>query len=77
MSDDESSQWKDTLLGTGLGALAGGGMGLGACMFIFDDPPLFVGDTILFGALICGVLGFLYGESFIDWLKENVIWFWT
>ena len=76
MSNDETNM-ENVIAGTFFGALAGGGLGLGACMFIFDDPPLFVGDTILIGALICGVLGFLYGESFIDWLKENVIWFWT
>jgi hypothetical protein len=49
------------IAGTFFGALAGGGLGLGACMFLFDDLPFFVGDTILIGAIACGVLSFFRG----------------
>ncbi|MFO0924692.1 MAG: hypothetical protein U0905_19660 [Pirellulales bacterium] len=66
----------NTIAGTLLGGLCGGGLGLGACMFIFDEPPFFTGDTILIGAMVCGVLGYLLGGGFIEWLKENWWWFW-
>ena len=59
-----------------LGSLIGAGLGLGACIYIFDDTLLFPGDTILFGAATCGGLGFYFGEGFIEWLKENWWWFW-
>jgi len=58
------------------GAIIGGGLGLGVCIYIFDESPLFNGDTILIGALIWGTLGYFLGEDFIDWLKENWRWFW-
>jgi hypothetical protein len=57
--------------GTTLGALIGGGMGWGACTFVFEETLLFTGDTILAGALLCGTLGFYLGEDFIEWLKEH------
>lgn len=49
---------------------------MGACMFIFDEPPLFTRDTILIGAILGGALGYFLGEGFIEWLKENWWWFW-
>jgi len=52
-----------------------GGLGLGACILIFDEPPFFAGDTILIGAVVCGTLGYFLGEGFIEWLKE-IWWFW-
>ena len=66
----------NVIAGTLLGILIGGGLGLGACVYIFDEPPLFTGDTILFGAIVCGTLGYVLGEGFIEWLKENWWWFW-
>jgi len=50
MSNDES-RLGNVIAGTLFGALAGGGLGLSACMFLFDDPPFFTGDTILIGAI--------------------------
>lgn len=70
-TDDD---WTNTLTGAFLGALVGSGLGLGACILIFEETLLFAGDTLLLGALICGVLGFVYGDEFIEWLKEN--WWW-
>ncbi|MBX3423826.1 MAG: hypothetical protein KF752_19900 [Pirellulaceae bacterium] len=75
MSNDKSNL-VNVIAGTFFGALAGGGIGLGACMFLFDDPPFFTGDTILIGAIVCGVLGFFLGAGFIEWLKENWWGFW-
>ena len=75
MSQDEN-HFGNIIAGTLLGALCGGGLGLGACMFIFDEPPLFTGDTILIGAILGGALGYFLGEGFIEWLKENWWWFW-
>ena len=60
---------------TSLGALAGASLGLGACVYIFEQPLLFTGDTVLAGALICGRLGWYFGSGFVDWLKENWWWF--
>ena len=75
MSDDENNLG-NVISGTFFGALAGGGLGLGACMLLFDDPPFFTGDTILIGAIACGLLGFFLGAGFIEWLKENWWVFW-
>ena len=72
MNDD----FDNALTGALLGALIGGGLGLGACIWIIEGTLLFPGDTIIAGALICGTLGFFFGEDFIEWLKESWWWFW-
>ncbi len=60
------------IFGGAIGAFAG----LGMCMWILpDDWNLFPGDTILAGAIVCGVLGLIYGEAFIEWLQKNWDWF--
>ncbi|MEM8672026.1 MAG: hypothetical protein AAGG48_31205 [Planctomycetota bacterium] len=59
-----------------LGALVGGGLGLGACVYLFERTLLFPGDTILFGAFVCGTLGYFLGEVFIEWLMGHWWWFW-
>ena len=61
---------KGLLVGAVLGALAG----LGACMWLIEGTLLFPGDTMLFGAVICGVAGFLWGDAFFDWLKDHLHW---
>ena len=72
----QESHLSNILMGTLLGAFAGGGLGLGVCIYLFEDPPLFTGDTVLIGAVVCGALGFFLGETFIEWLQENIWWFW-
>ncbi len=59
-----------------MGIFIGGGLGLGACMYVFEGTLFFPGDTVLVGAVVCGVLGYVYGESFIEWMEENYWWFW-
>ena len=66
----------NAIAGCFFGALAGAGIGLGACVFIIEGTLLFPGDTVLVGALLCGALGFYLGEGFIEWLKENWWHFW-
>lgn len=66
------SPFGNVVTGTALGSLLGGSLGLGACTFIFDEPPLFTGDTILIGAAVCGFLGYWWGGEFVEWLKENI-----
>ena len=66
----------DLVTGVFLGALAGGGLGLGACVYVIEGALLFTGDTVLLGAVAGGALGPIYGEPFIDWLSENWWWFW-
>ena len=69
---DISSAIKGMLIGGGMGALGG----LGACMWLIpEELNLFPGDTILAGAAIFGTLGFVFGESFIEWLKDHWHWF--
>ncbi len=72
---NEENHLGNIIAGVLLGALVGGFGGLGVCIFIFEEPPLFIGDTVLLGALLCGTLGYFLGEGFIDWLKENWWWF--
>lgn len=75
MSDNEP-HIANILTGIFFGALIGAAIGLGACVYLFDEPPFFTGDTILIGAVVCGALGYFLGEAFIEWLKENWWWFW-
>jgi hypothetical protein len=63
--------WEHGAKGLLYGGLMGGMMGLGVCMYLIEGTWLFPGDTIAIGALVCGILGFLFGEVFIDWLKAN------
>ncbi len=49
---------------------------MGVCTFLIEGTLWFPGDTIVAGALICGTLGYVVGEDFIDWLKENWWWSW-
>lgn len=67
--------WGEGAKGLWVGALIGGLFGLGLCTYVLRDTLLFPGDTILFGAVVCAVLGFLYGEVFFEWLKERWYWF--
>jgi hypothetical protein len=66
--------WGQGAKGLWVGALLGALMGLGVCMWILRSTILFPGDTMLFGAIVCGILGFLFGDSFFDWLKDNLHW---
>ena len=59
-----------------LGAVVGAGLGLGTCIWLLSEPPWFPGDTILIGAVLCGGLGWWFGDGFIDCLKECWHFFW-
>ena len=72
----EEDSWSNIVAGIILGALIGGGLGLGVCLYVFEGTLLFPGDTVLFGAVVCGALGFFLGGGFIEWLKEHWWWFW-
>jgi hypothetical protein len=72
----KETHFGNLIAGTLLGGLIGAGLGLGACTFLFSDPPFFTGDTILLGAVACGLLGLCLGSGFIEWLKENWWGFW-
>ena len=65
----------NSIRGAILGGLIGGSMGLGVCVWMIPETILFPGDTVLAGAIVCGLGGYRYGESFIDWLNENWWWF--
>lgn len=59
----------DGCLGIVLGAIVGGLLGLGVCVWFLTETWLFPGDTILIGATACGCLGFWLGEPFLEFLK--------
>jgi len=67
---------RDVLKGLLLGAFLGASLGLGVCTFIIDDPLLFPGDTIAIGAAVFGTCGYVWGDDFFEWVKENWQWFW-
>lgn len=70
-----SFMWGQGAKGLWVGALLGAVTGLGVCTYLIEGTLLFPGDTMLVGALVCGALGFVYGESFFEWLKERWYWF--
>jgi hypothetical protein len=53
------------------GVFLGGLAGLGVCIWLISETLLFPGDTMVAGALICGTCGYIYGDSFFEWLKDN------
>lgn len=58
-----------------VGALVGGGLGLGVCELFLSVPHLEAGIAVVAGAVLCGTLGYFLGESFVTWLREHVGWF--
>jgi hypothetical protein len=67
--------WGEGAKGLWIGALLGALVGLGAGMWLFEHPLLFQGETILLGAILCGLAGFLFGGRFFEWLAECWHWF--
>jgi hypothetical protein len=53
------------------GAFLGAAFGAANAFWIFDE---FNWNLTSICAGICGVLAFVWGEPFIEWLKEN--WWW-
>jgi hypothetical protein len=64
----------DAIAGAFWGALLGASLGLGACVWIFVDPPFFTGDTILIGAVRGTIAGYIWADDFIDFIKDH--WWW-
>lgn len=65
----------DGIKGLIIGAVLGALVGLGVCVWLITETLLFPGDTMVAGALICGVCGYVWGDDFFDWLKDNWWWF--
>ena len=59
------------IFGAVLGALAG----LGVCVWLLAETLFFPGDTMVAGALICGVAGYIWGDEFFEWLDNHWHWF--
>jgi ABC-type nitrate/sulfonate/bicarbonate transport system permease component len=53
------------------GIFIGGGIGLGVCTLILDQTLFFTGDTVLFGAIICGLCGLIFGDRFLLWIEDQ------
>ncbi len=70
MSDDNYHR-ENVIAGTLLGALIGGGLGLGVCIYIFDEPPFFTGDTVLIGGVLGGTLGYFLGEILRGYVEKG------
>jgi hypothetical protein len=66
--------WGEGAKGLWVGALLGGLAGLSVCTWLIEGTLLFPGDTILIGAVTCGIAGFLCGDAFFDWLKDHLHW---
>jgi hypothetical protein len=64
---------EDAVKGGFYGCLLGASVGLGVCVWIFDEPPFFMGDTILIGGILGAIAGYIWGEDFIDLIKN---WWW-
>ena len=61
----------DGIKGMIVGALLGGLAGLGVCVWLLPEAPLFPGDTMVAGTILCGFCGYRWGDDFFDWLKDN------
>ena len=72
----EENHLGNIVTGVLLSGLVGGGLGLGACVFVFEGTLLFTGETVLIGAVTCSTMSYFLGEGFLEWLKENWWWFW-
>jgi hypothetical protein len=61
------------------GAFVGAGIGFVVQFFFVDEPWLFRGDAVVFGAVIVGILGLFFGKAIvrvvID-LFESISSFW-
>jgi hypothetical protein len=66
----------NTFFGFLFGALLGIGIGVTINYLFIDKPLLFTGDIIVLCAIVCGIIGWMFGERFVVWLMENVWWFW-
>ena len=67
-------RFEDGLYGMICGVVIGALSGLGLGTWLLAEPIFFHGDAIVAGAAICGALGFIFGEPFIEWLKGH--WWW-
>ncbi len=62
-----SDNIKGLLVGAAFGAL----VGLGLRTFVINDALLFPGDTVVIGAVIFGIAGALWGDDFLEWLRNS------
>ena len=61
----------NTIIGVLFGILVGTGVGLGISKWGSPFTILFPGDVILASVLACGILGYRFGDPFLDWLSRN------
>lgn len=61
----------DGFAGALWGVFFGGLAGLGVCIWAIDTPPLFPGDTVVIGAALLGLLGFVFGRPLLDLIGEH------
>lgn len=63
----------NAVVGLILGILWGGGIGLGLCIWVLPVTLWFPGDTMIAGAIVCGVLGYFKGDDFFRWMRDHWI----
>lgn len=63
----------DAVVGLIAGAFWGATLGLGIGVWLVARTILFPGDTMVLGAIVCGVLGYYKGSDFFRWLRDH--WF--
>jgi hypothetical protein len=66
----------NTVTGLIVGAFIGATAGLVVCTWLLSGTLFLTGDTVPFGAVLCGDLGWWFGDRIFDWLQENWWWFW-
>lgn len=68
---DRDEDYASAVYGAIVGAVIGAGGGWFVGAYVNSEPPFFPGDTILIGAVVFGVLGYVFGHRFID-----IVWNW-
>jgi hypothetical protein len=73
MMRDRDEDYASAVYGALVGLFIGASGGWFACAYLFPETLFFPGDTMLFGAVLFGFLGYRYGHRFIDevwsWLR--------
>ena len=63
-------QWREALVGAGLGALIGGVWFVTGSWHATSPTRLFPGESVVVIAALFGLAGFLLGEQFTETLKR-------
>lgn len=71
---DRDEDYASAVYGALVGAVIGASGGWFACAFLIPVTLWFTGDTILFGAVVFGWYGYIFGHRFIDTVWNWLSW---